>query len=259
MSRVSLPLVSCLLLAAAAAQAQTNATLVARESVTHIDHYGGFAIVGSQGEDGSLLPVTALRPTALGLANSHHNEGSYLDWDVQYTHQWRLAQDWALDATARSFGAWGSTQLVTGGTVIGPNCAPCLPTLQIDGINWQALDFEVDASTRYQFSSETTPGQWVDLLRWNTISNAWTPVWIGAGLNQGKAWTRDGTLQAGLYRLRNARDDVRASSAVLVYESEWNWTMTLPDATVSAVPEPGSAGLLVASGLWLAWRRRRAL
>lgn len=248
-----------LLATCAAAQAEPAATLVGREAVTHVQHYGGFAIVGSNGEDGSPVPVTGLQPTRLTVSGDHHNEGSYLYWDVQYTHRWALEQTWALDPLARSFGGWGGTQLGTGGTVVGLNCTPCLPTLQVDAYNSQALDFTLDATTAFEFRSETTQGQWIDLLKWNTLSGDWAPVWIGAGLNQGIAWARSGTLEAGLYRVRNNRDNLRVGSNNLAGEVAWDWTMTLPDATVSAVPEPGSAGLLVAGGLWLAWRRRRAL
>lgn len=54
-----------LLSASAAAQAQATAALVGRESVTHVLHYGGFAIVGSNGQDGSPDAVTALQPGRL--------------------------------------------------------------------------------------------------------------------------------------------------------------------------------------------------
>lgn len=244
--------------AAAHAQAQARATLVGRESTTHVLHVGGFAIVGSHGEDGSPEPVVSLQPARLDVAGSHHNEGTYALWAVEYTHQWALTQAWGLDAQARSFGAWGGTQLATGGTVVGPDCAPCLPTLQVDAYNAQALDFKLDAATDYQFRSETTPGQWIDLLKWNDAAEAWAPVWIGAGINQGIAWHRSGTLDAGLYRVRNNRDNLRVNGNRLVGAVAWDWTMELPGATVSAVPEPGSAGLLLAGLGWLAWRRRHS-
>jgi hypothetical protein len=247
-----------LLSACAAAQAQAAATLVDRESRTHVLHDGGFAIVGSNGEDGSADPVTALQPNQLDVAGSHDNEGSYLSWDVQYTHQWRLTQSWGIDPAAQAFGAWGSTELVTGGTVVGPNCAPCLPTLQIDAYNAQALDFTLDAASDFQFRSEATQGQWIDLLVWNELAGTWHAVWIGAGLNQGIAWSRSGTLEAGLYRVRNNRDNLRVGSNNLAAAVAWDWTMELPGATVSAVPEPGSAGLLLAGMAWLAWQRRRS-
>lgn len=246
-----------LLAACAAAHATATATVVGRESVTHVQHFGGFAIVGSTGEDGSDVPVTALTPVALGVSGTHHHEGSYLYWDVQYTHQWTLSQAWGADPAARAFGAWGSTQLATDGTVVGLNCNPCLPTLQIDAYNSQALDFTLDSATRYGFRSETTQGQWIDLLVWNTLANDWHPIWIGAGINQGIAWESSGTLQAGLYRVRNNRDNARVGTNNMVHASAWDWTMELPEATVSAVPEPGAAWMLAAGLLLIGVRRLR--
>lgn len=249
---------ACALLAAtAAAQARPAATLVGRESVTHIQHQGGFATVGSRGEDGSTLPVTTLSPATLALAGSHHHEGRYLGWDVAYDHGWSMSQTWSLDTAASRIAASGSMALSTGGTVFGPNCTPCSPSLLVAGINAQAFDFTLDAATRYEFRSLTTPQQWVDLLVWNDSAGTWLYVWAGFVLNEGIAWESTGVLDAGLYRLRNNRDDARIGSSLPQHASRWEWSMTLPDASVSAVPEPGAAWMLGAGLLLIGGRRLR--
>lgn len=245
------------LLGAAPVHATPTAALEARSSVTAIHHYGGFAIVGSSGDDGSTTPVTSLAPATLSLANSHQHAGSYLYWDVEYTQTWALTQSWAVDPAAHTISASGSTHLVNTGSVVGPNCTPCLPTLQIDSTNTQALDFSLSETTTYSFHSVTTADEWVDLLRWVPASQGWTTVWYGAPTNEGRSWDSSGTLQAGLYRLRNNPYAQRADSGHLVQDSSWSYTMTLPDAVLTPVPEPAAWMMLVAGAAWLGLRRRR--
>ena len=252
-------LAASLLAACAAAVGQPTATLTGRESVTHVQHQGGFATVGSRGEDGSRVPVTALQPAMLGLAGQHDHQGTYLSWEVSYEHQWALTQAWSLDAAARGFSASGSTTLASGGTVFGPNCTPCAPSLLLAGINAQAIDFTLDEATRYEFRSQTTPSQWVDLLVWSDVADAWLYVWAGSVVNEGQAWERSGVLDAGLYRLRNNRDDMRIGSSQPLHASRWEWAMTLPDATVSAVPEPAAAWLTAGGLLLIGARHLRRL
>ena len=136
MSTLTLRTAAALLITAPmAAHADPAVALTARESVTHIHHFGGFAIVGSEGDDGSLTAVTGLSPATLALANTHQHSGSYLYWDVDYTQTWSLAQTFTVDAAAHGISASGSTRLGNDGTVWGPNCAPCRPTMQIDSLN----------------------------------------------------------------------------------------------------------------------------
>jgi hypothetical protein len=246
-----------LLAACGAALCQPTADLTGRESVAHIQHQGGFATVGTSGEDGSRVPVTEMQPATLGLEGQHDHEGTYLSWEVAYGHQWALTQTWSMDAAASRFSASGSMTLASGGTVFGPGCTPCTPSLLLAGINAQAIDFTLDEATRYEFRSQATPTQWVDLLVWSDVADAWLYVWAGFVVNEGQAWESSGVLEAGLYRLRNNRDDMRIGSSQPLHASSWAWSMTLPDATVSAVPEPAVAWLLTGGLLLIGARRLR--
>lgn len=232
------------------------ATLTERSSVSHVHHFGGFAIVGSSGDDGSTTPVTSLSPATLGIADTHQHAGHYMYWDVEYTQTWALTQTYAVDPSTQTISASGSTHLLNDGTVVGLNCTPCLPTMQIDSQNTQALQFTLTESSRYSFHSVTTQEEWVDLLIWSSVAGRWNPVWTGALENQGKTWDSAGTLQAGLYMLRNNPYGQRADTGHLLHDSAWSYTMTLPDAVLSPVPEPAIAAMLSA-GLLLIFGARR--
>lgn len=249
-------LAASLVTGAGAAQATAQAELTARSSLTHVHHFGGFAIVGSSGDDGSTTPVTGLWPASLALADEHQHGGHYMYWDVAYTQTWDLSQSFAVDAGAHTFSASGATHLVNSGEVWGLNCTPCLPTMQIDAQNTQALQFTLSEASRYSFHSVASTEEWVDLLKWSPQSNGWAPVWYGALDNQGKTWDSSGTLQAGLYMLRNNPYGQRADTGHLVHDSSWSYTMTLPDAVLAPVPEPAIAAMLSAGLLLIAGARR---
>ncbi len=254
----ALAAVFCTGIASPAAAAQ--AVLQGREAVLHTSYLGGFAIAGDSGEAGSLTPITAALPTDLSLTDNWALSGSYLFWTFDVFAQWNLTQDYTVDATARTFGGRGTTALRVGGEVVGPDCNSCVPTLELAGLNQQALEFIVDTDTRYSFSSSTTPSQWVDLMRWDPAQARWDRLWDGFGQTQGVSFTRSGHLPAGLYRVQNNAGSVTVDSALRSSDSAWAWTLTLPDAAVSAVPEPGSwalmaAGLLMLGRVAARWRQ----
>lgn len=240
-----------------AASWAAEAVIDARTSVTHIYFQGGFAIAGDNGSEGSLDPVETLRPTALGFAGRNDYDGSYLDWVVEFDAAWSLAQDWSLDAAASAFSGHGATSLEVSGTVVGPFCTPCLPSMLLWGTNAQALDFTLDATSPYQFHSETTMNQWVSLYQWIEAAQRWHPLWNGPTETQGVVFDRSGELEPGRYRVQNHIGMLEVDNAELALDVAWSWTMTLPGVAVSAVPEPGGA-LLLGGGVaaLLAWRRR---
>ena len=254
----SIAFAAALAVAAGQAGAAATAQIDGRTSVVDATYFGGFAIAYDGGEDGSLTPVTALEPAALAIAGSHTYDGAYQYWTVTYTVNWNLAQDWRVDPAARTIGGSGSVHLDQTSAVVGPNCAPCWATVQMTGRNNQALDFALDAGTPFQFHSDATTGQWVELQQWNEPAQRWFALWNGPLETQGKAFDRTGTLAAGLYRLQNNPYDFRSTGGPPAsIDNAWSYVLTLPDAAVTAVPEPASAALLAAGAvLLLAWRRR---
>jgi len=247
-----------LTLAATAASAVPVATLDGRAAVTYVSYGGGFAIAYDSGSDGSELPVSTLAPTLLGLSGSHTFVGAYLGWDVTYTVEWDLAQNYVLDAATHTLTAEGSMHLTESSAVFGPSCNPCAATVAIGGTNTQQLDFSLSESAAYSFHSETTPGQWVNLSRWNAVTQRWDALWFGAVETQGKVFDRSGILAAGLYRLDNTPYTFVADGVPPTQDNAWFYVLTLPDAELTAaVPAPASAVLLAGSLGCLAWRRRR--
>lgn len=240
----------------ALAASAANATLQVREAVLHTTYVAGFAIVGIQGEAGSSTPNLAPSPRDLSLSGSDSVSGSYLFWQVDASVEWDMAQTYTVDSQARSFSAAGSTHLRVEGAVVGPDCAPCLPTMQLEGQNHQALEFALDSTTPYTFASTTTAAQWVDLLRWDVPAQRWFALWNGYSVTQATSFSTNGMLQAGLYRVQNSADTVRANGAQALRDTAWEWTLTLPDASVSAVPELPTVALWAAGLAWLGWRRR---
>jgi hypothetical protein len=239
-----------------AARAAADARIDARESITFVHYQGGFAIAGNSGDDGSATPVTTLAPPTLGIDGRNDYVGAYLSWNVEWHADWNLTQTWAMDAAAHTISGSGAMQLGVAGSVVGPNCNPCLPSMLVQGRNSQALEFNLDEATAFQFHSETTPDQWLDLLAWNESAQRWFALWTGGAVGQGNVFDTAGVLQAGRYRLQNNTALLKADGGLLEHDVAWNYTLTLPDATISAVPEP-RAGLLLAAGvLLLAWRRR---
>ena len=239
------------------AQAAADARITTRDSVTWIHYQGGFAVAGDSGDDGSETPVTALAPATLGIAGRNDYDGAYLSWVVHWSAEWNLSQTWAMDAAAHSISGAGAMSLGVGGTVVGPNCNPsCLPSMLLQGRNSQALEFSLDEASAYQFHSEASRDQWVDLLGWNEAAQRWFALWTGGAVGQGTVFDTAGLLQPGRYRLQNNGALLKADHGLLDHDVAWSYTLTLPDATIGAVPEPG-AGLLLAAGLLvLAWRRR---
>jgi len=243
-----------LAVAAASAAAVPTATLDGRESVVYADYFGGFAIAYDGGSDGSLTLLTGFTPGPAAIAGSHTYDGAYLYWTVTYTVNWDLSQDYAVDSAAHRISGQGSVHLDESSAVWGPNCAPCAASVYITGRDTQALTFTLDAATAYQFHSETTVGQWVELQQWSEPSQRWFALWSGPIENQGQVFDRNGTLQSGRYRLQNNPYDFTADSVPPSHDNAWSYSLTLPDAVVTAVPEPGAAALWLLGMAVLGWR-----
>jgi len=245
--------------AALSAQAMPVATLTDRTAVTFVEYAGGFAVAGDHGSDGSALPLTSLQPTALDLSGTHTFLGSYQGWQVTYTVNWALTQQYAIDPGGHVLSAQGAVHLDESSAVVGPNCSPCAATVAIGGTNTQRLDFALDAATAYSFHSENTLNQWTNMSRWDLPSGKWVALWIGPLETQGKVFDRSDMLAAGLYRLDNNPYTFVADGVPPSQDNAWSYALTLPDASfAAAVPEPSTWALWLLGGVALIRRRRAA-
>ena len=100
------------------------------------------------------------------------------------------------------------------------------------------------------------------------IAVGWIPVGAGAGSNDwvsaagivspgsGASFSNSGTLTAGLYQIRNT-PNVIVRTQTPVTSNQWDYTLTLYDTTVTAVPEPARVVSMLAGLGFIGWRLRR--
>lgn len=256
--------VPSLALAAGAAAAAT-AGLSARTSENYVHYFGGFAISSDEGEDGAPLPdpgppwtgvvVTSPSPQTLAIAGSDHADLHYLGWNGYLDETWSQWQTYAFGPSsgAAQIRADGGAEILQTSEVCGyGQCS--LATESHDSTNTQALQFTLDATSRYTLAGATDGGQWVDLLHWDTAAQRWFPVVNGPYATGDRRFDLAGQIAAGLYMVRSNPYTFRAGGATDV-NNHWDYTLTLLDAT-PAVPEPAPAVLALAGlGLLLINRR----
>lgn len=252
----------------ASAGATSTATLVDRTSVNYLYYFGGFAISGDEGEAGAPAPVpggawegvvvTDFAPYTLTTTGSDYQPLEYLYWSGFLSEVWDQTQTYAFgnaggDAVVSIDGAASILQeSIVCSDITGCNLASELHR----STNTLALQFELDATTPYTLVGETRGGQWVDLLRWDTVALRWSPIVYGGVATIDRSFSLGGTLTAGLYMLRN-NPYTFSSGGIHDVDNAWSADLTLVGA-VAAVPEPRSAALALMGLATLAgWRRRQ--
>lgn len=243
------------LFTAAFAHAQTNAVLDTRNATVHLAYGGGFATAHKEGTVGTLDPVPLDGPATVAYMGADSFVGSYLSWTVNWQMNWQIEQTWAIDPSARTLSGSGYTQMAQTHGITGPGCPNCAASVNMTVHNWQDFQFTLDAPSAYQFHSDVTLDQGVQINRWDDRRQRWLPFLFSV---EGGVTDRSGTLDAGRWQVVNSRSIDVISSGTPSMAEAWSFSLTLPDAQWSAraVPEPSSALLLGCGALLLAWRRR---
>lgn len=248
------------------ARAQTTMTLQSRSSVNHFYWYGGFAVSGDEGEDGAPAPVpdgpwegtvlTGFADPTLAITGARHFDIHYLGWLGFLEETWDQAQTYSFGQ-----GAAGAELRIAGhaaDTQTSQVCgSPCFLASELHrSTNTVALEFTLDAASTYTLSGSTAGGQYVDLMRWDTLALRWSPVVFGAVTTIDTSFALAGSLSAGRYLLRNDPYTLSGGGAVDVYNS-WDATLVLQGAIAAPVPEPAPAVLLALGLVAVLLLRRR--
>ena len=242
-------------LAAPSAQAQPTATLDTRNATVHLAYGGGFATAGKNATVGSLDPIGLAGPASVGAQGADSFVGDYLSWAVNWQMAWNLQQTWSLSADAHTLSGSGFIDMAQSSSVIGPSCAPCTASLAMTARNWQDLQFTLDAPTAYQFHTEVSQKQGVQINQWDEVRQRWQIVAFSV---PGGVADRSGTLAAGRWQVVNSRTAHVLGSTPAALNESWSFNLTLADAQwATAVPEPAS-GFLLVGGLCLLAALHRA-
>lgn len=266
-------LAACALLAALPAGATGTVRLLDRESVSQVLVVGG---IGSSsvafpcldddtdlcevtGSNGSLAVLSGPATPTVSLAGS----GSGMDTSLVFTTwldaTWSQTQTYSFtqqggDAVLQASGALNATMTAIGSNGIDP---PIPATKRLESWNWQAFHFRLDQAAAYALVGGSTGGQQLEMW-WTAPGGA--PVYQSfvIGNTGATSFSNAGVLQAGTYLLRNFRFVM--ASVENQYANSWDYTLTLGDTQITAVPEPGSAALWAGAlaVLGLRWGSRRA-
>lgn len=266
-----LPLLSAGLLSLAAATAAHAATMTlqTRTSVNYLYYFGGFAVSSDEGEDGAPAPVpggvwegTVLHgfdTPQLAIHGLDHFDIRYLGWLGHLDESWDQAQSFsfAQGLTGAELHIDGHAAISQTSEVCGSGAGCFLASELHRSTNTVALEFMLDAATPYTLAGIASGGQYVDLLRWDVLSQRWFTVVAGAVTTINTSFSLAGNLNPGLYRLQNDPYTISAGGITDVNNS-FDATLTLAGAMATMVPEPNAAALLAAGLAALTLRRRRA-
>lgn len=247
----------------------TTVELTGRESVSQFNVVAGigsstvaFPCVNVEvdqcvviGSNGSPEPITTLSPRTISLAGSGAGEDTSLFFTTWLQAGWAQTQTYSLtqdgsDAVLAASGSLQAQMSSIGSNSIDP---PQPATQRMESWNWQAFNFTLDDAADFTLVGGSTGGQQLEM--WFTSPAGETSYLQFVIGNTGSAsFANSGTLQAGSYLLRNFRFVM--GSVEDTYANSWDYTLTLSDTQVSAVPEPGTAALWAAALTVLGFRIR---
>ncbi|KPF48436.1 hypothetical protein IP87_19865 [beta proteobacterium AAP121] len=258
------------LLCSQQALAASTLELVERESVSQVRAFAGYGISGVAfpcvtpetdfcavtGSTGSLAVVSGTGVPTVSVAGTGTGFDTALVFSTTFDATWAQTQTFSFgsngaDIELRASGSFMGTMQSLGSNSIQP---PQPAAQRMESWNWQAFTFTLDQNTAYTLTGGSTGGQQLEV--WWTSPAGVTTYRSDVIGNTGLAsFNNSGTLQAGTYLLRNF--EFVMASVENSYANSWDYTLTFRD-TVSVVPEPTPAALLLAGLVALrAWRQRR--
>jgi MYXO-CTERM domain-containing protein len=258
------------LLCSQQALAASTLELLDRASVSQFRAFAGYGISGVAfpcetpetdfcsvtGSTGSLAVVSGVDTPTLSVAGAGIGNDTALVFSTIFEATWAQTQTFSFgsvgdDSELRASGSFMGTMQSLGSNGIQP---PQPAAQRLESWNWQAFTFTLDQNTPYTLTGGSTGGQ--QLQMWWTSPAGVTTYRSDVIGNTGLAsFNNTGTLQAGTYLLRNF--EFVMASVEDSYANSWDYTLTFHD-TVTVVPEPRSAAMLLAGLVAVgAWRQRR--
>lgn len=249
---------TALMWAAVAPAVAATATLTNRMSFSNIALFAGNGPARVDFADGSPATLFLPDPALLSLQGANSATGSFAVFDVSFDAAWNQQQNYSFqnvgaDAVLQASGSLAVT-MSGSATTLGQ---PAVATLQYSSTNWQSFEFELDATTSYSFTGLAIDGQALQAFQW--INNGWVSAAGIISPGEGASFSNSGTLTAGLYQIRNTPNVITRTQTPFS-SNQWEYTLTLQDTAVAAVPEPARVVSMLAGLGFIGWRlRRRAL
>lgn len=232
-----------------------TATLTNRVSFNDITLFAGNGPARVDFADGSPVALFLADPALIRVQGADSGTGSFGVYTVTFGAAWDQQQDYTFqnvgaDAVLHASGSLAVT-MSGSATTLGQ---PAVATLQYTSTNWQSFEFELDATTSYSFTGQAIDGQALQAFQW--LNNDWVSAAGIVSPGSGASFSNSGMLTAGLYQIRNT-PNVIIRTQTPVTSNQWDYTLTLHDTTVTAVPEPARVASMLAGLGFIGWRLRR--
>jgi hypothetical protein len=248
-------LAAAVALAVAAPAEAATATLTNRMSFNDITLFAGNGPARVDFADGSPVALFLTDPALISVQGADSGTGSFGVYTVSFGAAWVQQQDYSFqnvgaDAVLQASGSLAVT-MSGSATTLGQ---AAVATLQYSSTNWQSFEFELDATTSYAFTGQAIDGQALQAFQW--LNNGWVSAAGIISPGSGASISNSGTLTAGLYQIRNT-PNVIVRTQTPFSSNQWEYTLTLHDTTVTAVPEPATVAFMLAGLGFIGWRLRR--